>query len=82
MSFKSVELREEFYSEIEQLAQRDNKTIAEELEYLARVGREQAFREYCIEQIKIGEEQISKGKHIDYNELKSRINQHRKTLSA
>ena len=82
MSFKAVELREEFYAEVEQLAQRDNKTVAEELEHFFSIAKEQAFREYCIEQIELGKEQINKGQYIDYNELKSRINQHRKTLSA
>ena len=73
MSVKSIEVSEDFYTDIKIKAERDNKSVSEELEYLVKVGREQAFKEYCVRQITIGEEQYERGEYITQEELEAEL---------
>ncbi len=70
---KFIEVSEDFYTNIKVKAERDNKSVTEELEYLVKIGREQAFKEYCVRQIITGEKQYERGEYVTQEEVEAEL---------
>jgi predicted transcriptional regulator len=73
MSFKSVELPEDFYNKIKSLAQAKKRTIVEELEYLVSVEEQKDLRQWQVQKMHLGLEQVKQGKVISHEEVLQKL---------
>lgn len=61
MSFISIRLPEEFIGEAKQFAEKDYRTIPQQIMYWAEIGKQQELRHWQIEKMRLGLQQAKNG---------------------
>jgi len=61
MGFISIRLPEEFIGETKDFAERDYRTIPQQIMYWAELGKQQELRNWQIEKMRLGLQQAQKG---------------------
>ena len=61
MGFVSIRLPEEFIGEIKDFAEKDYRTIPQQIMYWAELGKQQELRNWQIEKMRLGLQQAHNG---------------------
>ena len=69
MAVKSIEVSEDFYTDIKMTADKHNKSVAEELEYLVSLGRQKAIDDFYMKEIELGLEECNNGQVVSHEEV-------------
>ncbi|MFL1780483.1 hypothetical protein ABSA28_00173 [Candidatus Hepatincolaceae symbiont of Richtersius coronifer] len=74
MGFKSVRLSEEFISEVKAWADKDFRTVPQQIQYWAEVGKQKELRAWQLREMQAGLEEVEGGNTVPHEEVMQRIN--------
>ncbi len=69
MSFVSIRLPEEFINEAKIFAEKDYRTIPQQIMYWAEVGKKQELRNWQLEKMRLGLQQAQNGSVASENDV-------------
>jgi hypothetical protein len=69
MSFVSIRLPEEFINEAKIFAEKDYRTIPQQIMYWAEVGKKQELRNWQLEKMRLGLQQAQNGNVASENDV-------------
>jgi len=66
---------EEFVKEVKEVAEREYRTVPQQIMYWAELGRQNELRKWQLQEMEEGLEQIKEGNVVSHEEVQNRIKQ-------
>ncbi|MDR2007637.1 MAG: hypothetical protein LBQ34_01525 [Alphaproteobacteria bacterium] len=73
MNYKSVRLPADFVEEIKEQADREFRTVPQQIQYWTELGRKKALREWQLQQMQEGLDEIERGEVVSHEEAMKEI---------
>ena len=64
MSFKSIRFPEEFVEDVKLWAEKDFRTVPQQIQYWAELGKQKELRQWQLEEMRLGLEEVEQGNTI------------------
>ncbi|MDR0484010.1 MAG: hypothetical protein LBH40_01850 [Alphaproteobacteria bacterium] len=74
MNYKSVRLPAEFVEDVKEQADKDFRTVPQQIQYWTELGKQKELREWQLQQMQEGLDEIKKGNTIPHEDVMKRIN--------
>jgi predicted transcriptional regulator len=72
MNYKSIRLPEEFVEEVKTWADQDFRTVPQQIQYWAEIGKQKELRDWQLEQMRIGLKEAKLGNTISHEDVMKR----------
>lgn len=73
--YKSIRMPEEFVKEVKEVADKEYRTVPQQIMYWAELGRQNELRKWQLQEMEEGLEQIKEGNVVSHEEVQNRIKQ-------
>ncbi len=74
MGYKSIRLPEEFVKEVKSWADKDFRTVPQQIQYWAEIGKQKELRDWQLQQMQAGLDEAKKGVYASDEEVEAVYN--------